>query len=313
MNSTSRISLQASQTFPLDTKSMMANVVYWSLVDQLYTATNFDNMLQHESKDFTDLYTLGRKLGQGHFGTTYLCTDNATDLKYACKCIPKRKLVSEEALEDVRREVKVMYHLTGHPNIVAIKGAYEDATMVYLVMELCEGGELFDRIIERGTYTEAKAASLTRTIVGAVKACHDSGVVHRDLKPENFLFVSKHEDSVLKVADFGASWFFEPGEVLTEIVGSPYYVAPEVLDQRYGPKADIWSVGVVLYIMLSGAPPFWAETTEGIFEEVRKREPPDFAAHPWPGISEGAKDLLRKMLNPNPFERYSDLEVLEHP
>jgi calcium-dependent protein kinase len=232
MNSTSRISLQASQTFPLDTKSMMANVVYWSLVDQLYTGTNFDNMLQHESKDFTDLYTLGRKLGQGHFGTTYLCTDNATDLKYACKCIPKRKLVSEKALEDVRREVKVMYHLTGHPNIVAIKGAYEDAAMVYLVMELCEGGELFDRIIERGTYTEAKAASLTRTIVGAVKACHDSGVVHRDLKPENFLFVSKHEDSVLKVADFGASWFFEPGEVLTEIVGSPYYVAPEVLDQK---------------------------------------------------------------------------------
>jgi calcium-dependent protein kinase len=288
----------------------MAEVAFMSPLDQ--QIPDFD-VLQHKSEDLKDLYTLGRKLGEGQFGITYLCTEKATGLKYACKCIPKRKLISEEELENVGREIEVMYHLAGHPNIVAIKGAYEDATMVYLVMELCEGGELFDRIIERGTYTEAKAANLTRTIVGVVEACHNSGVVHRDLKPENFLFVSKHEDSVLKAADFGSSRFFEPGDVFTEIVGSPFYVAPEVLDRNYGPEADIWSAGVILYILLCGAPPFWAETVQGIFEEVVKGEPPSFAADPWPSISEGAKDLIRKMLHPDPVKRYTASEVLRHP
>jgi len=270
-------------------------------------------VLQHESEDLKDYYTLGRKLGEGQFGTTYLCTERATGLQYACKCIPKRKLISQEEIEDVGREVEVMSHLSGHPNIVTIKGAYEDAVTVYLVMELCEGGELFDRIIERGTYTEAKAANLTRTIVGVVEACHRSGVVHRDLKPENFLFKTKHEDSVLKAADFGSSRFFEPGDVFTDIVGSPYYVAPEVLDRHYGPEADIWSAGVILYILLCGAPPFWAETVQGIFEKVMEGEPPSFDSDPWPNISEGAKDLIRKMLNPDPKKRLSASEVLKHP
>jgi calcium-dependent protein kinase len=290
----------------------MAEVVPWSPLDQQII---YDTVLNKKSKseDLKDLYELGRKLGEGQFGITYLCTEKATGLKYACKCIPKRKLISEEELENVGREVEIMYHLEGHPNIVAIKGAYEDETTVYLVMELCEGGELFDRIIERGTYTEAKAADLTRTIVGVVEACHNSGVVHRDLKPENFLFVSKHEDSVLKAADFGSSRFFEPGDIFTEIVGSPFYVAPEVLDRNYGPEADIWSCGVILYILLSGAPPFWAETVQGIFEEVMKGEPPSFAADPWPSISEGAKDLILNMLNPNPIKRYTASEVLKHP
>lgn len=270
-------------------------------------------VLQHESEDLRDYYTLGRKLGEGQFGTTYLCTERATGFQYACKCIPKRKLISQEEIEDVGREVEVMSHLSGHPNIVTIKGAYEDSVTVYLVMELCEGGELFDRIIERGTYTEAKAAKLTRTIVGVVEACHRSGVVHRDLKPENFLFKTKHEDSVLKAADFGSSRFFEPGDVFTDIVGSPYYVAPEVLDRHYGPEADIWSAGVILYILLCGAPPFWAETVQGIFEKVMEGEPPSFESDPWPNISEGAKDLIRKMLNPDPKKRLSASEVLKHP
>lgn len=270
-------------------------------------------LLQNATDDLEKLYSLGKKLGEGQFGTTYLCTERATGLQFACKCIPKRKLISSEEIEDVGREVEVMYHLSGHPNIVTLKGAYEDATNVYLVMELCEGGELFDRIIERGTYTEAEAARLTRTIVSVVEACHKSGVVHRDLKPENFLFKTKEDDSVLKAADFGSARFFEPGDVFTDIVGSPYYVAPEVLDRHYGPEADIWSAGVMLYILLSGAPPFWAETVQGIFEKVMEGEPPTFTADPWPNISEVAKDLIRKMLDPNPEKRLKAHEVLYHP
>ena len=158
-----------------------------------------------------DLYTIGKKLGQGQFGTTYLCVEKATGREFACKSIAKRKLLTEEDVEDVRREIQIMHHLAGHANVVSIVGAYEDAVAVQLVMELCAGGELFDRIIQRGHYSEKGAAQLTRVIVGVVEACHSLGVMHRDLKPENFLFVNQKEDSPLKTIDFGLSIFFKPG------------------------------------------------------------------------------------------------------
>ncbi|KAL0412339.1 UNVERIFIED_CONTAM: Calcium-dependent protein kinase [Sesamum radiatum] len=215
-------------------------------------------VLGHKTANIRDIYTLGRKLGQGQFGTTYLCTEISTGIEYACKSISKRKLISKEDVEDVRREIQIMHHLAGHKNIVTIKGAYEDSLYVHIVMELCSGGELFDRIIHRGHYSERKAAELTRIIVGVVEACHSLGVMHRDLKPENFLLVNKDDDFSLKAIDFGLSIFFKPGQIFTDVVGSPYYVAPEVLLKHYGPEADVWTAGVILYILLSGVPPFWA-------------------------------------------------------
>lgn len=169
------------------------------------------SVLQTKTGNFREFYTLGRKLGQGQFGTTFLCVEKTTGKEYACKSIAKRKLITSEDVEDVRREIQIMHHLAGHPNVISIKGAYEDAVAVHVVMELCAGGELFDRIIQRGHYTERKAAELTRTIVGVVEACHSLGVMHRDLKPENFLFVSQEEDALLKTIDFGLSVFFKPG------------------------------------------------------------------------------------------------------
>lgn len=170
-------------------------------------------VLGHKTANIRDLYTLGRKLGQGQFGTTYLCTEIVTGIDYACKSISKRKLISKEDVEDVRREIQIMHHLAGHKNIVTIKGAYEDPLYVHIVMELCAGGELFDRIIQRGHYTERKAAELTKIIVGVVEACHSLGVMHRDLKPENFLLVNKDDDFSLKAIDFGLSVFFKPGDI----------------------------------------------------------------------------------------------------
>lgn len=169
-------------------------------------------VLGHKTANIRDLYTLGRKLGQGQFGTTYLCTENSTGIEYACKSISKRKLISKEDVEDVRREIQIMHHLAGHKNIVTIKGAYEDPLYVHIVMELCSGGELFDRIIQRGHYSERKAAELTKIIVGVVESCHSLGVMHRDLKPENFLLVNKDDDFSLKAIDFGLSVFFKPGK-----------------------------------------------------------------------------------------------------
>ncbi|KAG5402802.1 hypothetical protein IGI04_008921 [Brassica rapa subsp. trilocularis] len=235
-----------------------------------------------------EFYSLGRKLGQGQFGTTFLCVEKSTGKDFACKSIAKRKLLTDEDVEDVRREIQIMHHLSGHQNVISIKGAYEDVVAVHLVMECCAGGELFDRIIQRGHYTERKAAELTRTIVGVVEACYSLGVMHRDLKPENFLFVSKDEDSL------------------------PYYVAPEVLRKQYGPEADVWSAGVIVYILLSGVPPFWAESEQGIFEQVLHGDL-DFSSDPWPSISESAKDLVRKMLVRDPKKRLTAHQVLCHP
>ncbi|KAL4601003.1 hypothetical protein ACB092_11G240500 [Castanea dentata] len=174
------------------------------------------------------------------------------------------------------------------------------------------GGELFDRIIQLGHFSERKAAQLTRTVVGVIEACHSLGVMHRDLKPENFLFVNDQEDSPLMAIDFGLSVFYKPGEIFSDVVGSPYYVAPEVLRKVYGPESDVWSAGVILYILLSGVPPFWAETEHEIFEEVLHGDL-DFSSDPWPNISESAKDLVRKMLVRNPRKRITAHEVLCHP
>ena len=171
-------------------------------------------------QSFTQMYTLGPELGRGQFGTTYLCIEKASGDRLACKCIEKSKLVSREDMEDVRREINILHHLSGNPNIVSIIGSYEDSSYVYVVMDLCEGGELFDRIAKRGHYSEREAARTIKVIVSVVEACHSHGVMHRDLKPENFLFSFNTDDSPLKAIDFGLSVFFKPG---TPSIGSFFF------------------------------------------------------------------------------------------
>lgn len=168
-------------------------------------------VLGRPMEDVRNTYTIGKELGRGQFGVTHLCTHKQSGEQFACKTIAKRKLVNKEDIEDVRREVQIMHHLTGQPNIVELKGAFEDKHSVHLVMELCAGGELFDRIIAKGHYTERAAASLLRTIVQIVHTCHQMGVIHRDLKPENFLLLNKEENSPLKATDFGLSVFYKQG------------------------------------------------------------------------------------------------------
>ncbi|KAL7596270.1 hypothetical protein Lser_V15G28622 [Lactuca serriola] len=299
-----------------------------------------DKVLKTKTGHLKEYYNLGQKLGHGQFGTTFLCIEKTTGKEFACKSIAKRKLLTDDDVEDVRREIEIMHHLSGNPNVVSIQGAYEDSVAVHLVMELCAGGELFDRITKKGHYSERKAADLARTIVSVIEACHSLGVMHRDLKPENFLFVDEHEDSPLKTIDFGLSVFFKPGETFVDVVGSPYYVAPEILLKNYGPEADIWSAGVILYILLCGVPPFWGgkskrlkdynklithrilnscsffffmtESENEIFEEVLRGKL-DFSSDPWPSISESAKDLVRKMLIKDPKRRITAHGVLCHP
>lgn len=263
-------------------------------------------------ENIEDRYLVDRELGRGEFGVTYLCIDRDTRELLACKSISKRKLRTAVDIDDVRREVAIMKHLPKNSSIVSLKEACEDDNAVHLVMELCEGGELFDRIVARGHYTERAAAAVTRTIVEVVQLCHKHGVIHRDLKPENFLFANKKENSPLKAIDFGLSIFFKPGERFSEIVGSPYYMAPEVLKRNYGPEIDIWSAGVILYILLCGVPPFWAESEQGVAQAILRGQI-DFKRDPWPNVSESAKSLVRQMLEPDPKLRLTAKQVLEHP
>ncbi|CAN1315176.1 Calcium-dependent protein kinase 29 [Linum perenne] len=262
--------------------------------------------------DVSSIYDLAKELGRGQFGITYLCTEKSTGRSYACKSISRKKLVTKKDIDDVRREILILQHLTGQPNIVEFKGAYEDKDNLHLVMEVCSGGELFDRIIAKGSYSEKEAAKVIRQIVNVVHVCHFMGVMHRDLKPENFLLASKDDDAPIKATDFGLSVFIEEGKVYKELVGSAYYVAPEVLKRSYGKEIDVWSAGVILYILLSGVPPFWAETERGIFNSILETNL-DLQTSPWPKISDSAKDLIRKMLARDPSKRITAAQALEHP
>ncbi|CAI5946666.1 unnamed protein product [Closterium sp. NIES-65] len=280
---------------------------------------------------FPDVFDMGKKLGSGQFGTTYVCVERATGQAYACKCIPKSKLLTEGDVEDVRREVAILYHVQNQPNIVNIKDAYEDKDHVYIVMELCTGGELYDTIIKRieargVPYSEKDAAEMAKVIVRVVECCHSLGVVHRDLKPENFLLSSRDEATAeLKATDFGLSCFYK-GEGMSRHCGSPMYMAPEVIKWRpgaflmakrppkYGPEVDVWSAGVIIYALLCGFPPFYhrSHSTKEIFKAVLRGNP-TFAIAPWPSISDHAKELVKSMLHPDPSKRPTAHQVLCHP
>ncbi|KAJ6684704.1 SERINE/THREONINE-PROTEIN KINASE [Salix purpurea] len=277
-----------------------------------FSASNIGPVLRKPYVDITKIYDLDKELGRGQFGTTYLCTEKATRRKYACKSISRGKLVTERDIEYVRREILILQHLAGQPNIVEFRGAYEDKENLHVVMELCSGGELFDRIIAKGSYSEKEAAAIMRQIVSVVHVCHFMGVMHRDLKPENFLLASNDDKAPIIATDFGGSVFIEEGKVYQDLVGSAYYIAPEVLKRSYGKEIDVWSAGIILYILLSGAPPFWAETEKGIFEAVLEGNL-DLESPPWPDISSSAKDLIRKMLTRDPKSRITAAQALQHP
>lgn len=270
-------------------------------------------ILRGPFRDVRASYIIERELGRGQFGVICICTDKKTRRQFACKSIAKRKLLHPEDIEDVRREVQVMHFLSGTPNIVELKGAYEDKLAVHLVMELCTGGDLFDHIASQGKYTERAAAALCRTIVRVIQSCHSMGVMHRDLKPENLLFLNKNANSPLKATDFGLAVFFKAGETFHDVVGSSYYIAPEVLRANYGPEADVWSAGVILYILLCGSPPFspGSDKDPDIFKAILEGKL-DLTSNPWPSISEGAKDLVRKMLTQDPKRRPRARELLNH-
>eukprot|EP00850_Spirogloea_muscicola_P023507 SM000362S13794 [mRNA] locus=s362:27017:28747:- [translate_table: standard] len=215
-----------------------------------------------------------------------------------------------------------------------LQGAYEDDQAVHIVMELCSGGPLADRILhqasgevlvvcwaegvpflkpgllaEHGEYCERAAARLMQTVMEVVHYCHSNNIMHRDIKLSNVLLADHSDTAALKVIDFGVSTFFKPGQNCRKMAGSPFYIAPEVLVEEYGPECDIWSAGVLLYILLCGKPPFEGATVLKTFELVRSGDL-DLQSEPWPLISASAKQLITQMLDRDPHRRPSAQKVL---
>jgi len=259
-----------------------------------------------ERKTIKEEYDFAEELGRGGFSIVVKAIKKDTKEVVAVKIIEKNQ--SEEELLLLQREIDILRKLN-HKNIIALKDVYDEKDTIHLVMELVQGGELFDQIVSRGTYSEADAANIIRQILEAVAYMHDNGIAHRDLKPENLL-CSGDEHNTIKVTDFGLSKDFSSASLRTSC-GTPDYVAPEVLKgQPYDNTVDIWSIGVITYILLCGFPPFYGNTDQQIFEKILRVDY-DFPSPDWDSISAEAKQFIKSILVPEPSKRPSAVEALE--
>lgn len=269
----------------------------------------------NQKSDVTKKYHIlyNQQLGHGHYGVVLKCTEIATGKPFAIKTIKKSRV---NRLETLMREIEIL-SCVDHPSIIKLIDVYEDDQYIYLVQELCTGGELFDRIIKRtdkgeGGYTEKQAALIMRSILRGISYIHTHhNICHRDLKPENFLFKTADDESDIKIIDFGLSRFVDGNNTMNTRVGTPYYIAPEVLNRRYDKACDLWSLGVITYILLSGFPPFYGDNDQEIFNSVRKGQF-DFPSPEWDRISLEARDFIRSLLKMNPSERLTAEQALEH-
>ncbi|EFC37690.1 calcium/calmodulin-dependent protein kinase-like protein [Naegleria gruberi] len=273
-----------------------------------------------ENHFFTDAKThdikkdleFGKVLGSGTFSIVREAAQKNDGRKVAVKIIDKTNL--EVNKDSLKTEVSILKSVNDQ-NIVELIDVYENGMKVYLVMELLTGGELFDRIVNKYPegYSEDVAAELIRKIVSSIKYLHSCGVVHRDLKPENLIYSSDGNDSDIKITDFGLAKIADGDFLLKTACGTPNYVAPEVLQNTgYDASVDMWSIGVILYILLCGFPPFYSENTPELFEQIINGDY-DFPSPYWDKVSDSAKDLIRHLLVVNPKKRFTPDQTLSHP
>ncbi|XP_004567835.2 calcium/calmodulin-dependent protein kinase 1Db [Maylandia zebra] len=260
--------------------------------------------------DIKKIFDFKEVLGTGAFSEVVMAREKATGKMVAIKCIPKKALKGKET--SIENEIAVLRKIK-HENIVALEDIYESSNHLYLIMQLVSGGELFDRIVEKGFYTEMDASRLIRQVLDAVNYLHSMGIVHRDLKPENLLYFSPHDDSKIMISDFGLSKMEGTGGVMATACGTPGYVAPEVLAQKpYSKAVDCWSIGVIAYILLCGYPPFYDENDSKLFEQILKADY-EFDAPYWDDISDSAKDFISCLMEKDPEKRFTCDQALQHP
>ena len=269
---------------------------------------NYKTFIQ--GKNYSDLlseYDILEHLGAGAFGVVQKVRHKASKQIRAMKTIKKNTIYEEKNLREIENLM-----LLDHPNILKLYEYYYDKKNLYIITEFCEGGELFDKIKDRnGYFSERDAAKILKAVLQAIAYCHSMKLVHRDLKPENILLEGNDLEHI-KLIDFGTSNIINPNQKLKERLGTAYYIAPEVLKKNYDEKCDLWSIGVIMFILLTGEPPFNGNTDEEILQNV-KNGYVDFSTSIFEEISEEAKDLLSKLLEKVPSKRYSAIEALEHP
>lgn len=266
---------------------------------QINTVYKNTNQIRDEYKIWMD------QLGKGAFGEVRKALHLESGVYRAIKIIYKEQTKLEEQ-KKILNEIDILKKLD-HPNIVKIYEYFEDGKFIYIVMELVTGGELFEKIQTVHRFSEKKAAEYFRQILSGVNYLHKHNIVHRDLKPENILF----DGELLKIVDFGTSKIYDSSKKMKRCEGTPYYIAPEVLNGRYTERCDVWSCGVILYIMLSGFPPFGGTNDDEVLKAVLKGkyhfEIPEFKF-----VSNKAKNLIKKMLTYNPKSRITIAEALSH-
>mmetsp|Transcript_17041 Transcript_17041/g.47971 ORF Transcript_17041/g.47971 Transcript_17041/m.47971 type:complete len:567 (+) Transcript_17041:123-1823(+) len=261
-------------------------------------------------ESLTDTYHVGDDLGSGAYAVAKKIHHKETGETFAVKIIQKKHLEKRER-DRLTMETNILKRVR-HPNIIALKAVCETEDELYLIMELAEGGELFEHIVNQGAYSEDVAIDITKQIVSAVSYLHNMSIVHRDIKPENIL-LKRQGTLELKLADFGLSKMFDATVRMQTTCGSPGYVAPEVLtDDLYGREVDMWSIGVITYVLLSGFPPFYSENIKELFQQIMIAKY-DFPPQYWDSVSKPAKDFVRGLLVRNPASRMTAQQALDHP
>ena len=278
------------------------------------------NLIQLINSKPEDNYKIINKLGKGSFGSVYKVKNKITGEIRAMKIIKNTSINDSDGTANQKflKEIQVLKELE-HPNIIKIFEYYIDNKYHYIITELLTGGELYEAILKFQKFNEKNAAKIMKQILSALNYLHSKGIVHRDIKPENILVQNDNKNNKnyldeihIKLIDFGASNFFKENEILTLKVGSPYYIAPEVLNKSYNEKCDIWSAGVVLYVMLTGNFPFVGKTSQKLFENIKSGKYKTTGKE-WEAISPQAKDLIKKMLELNTNKRISASECLKSP
>ena len=271
------------------------------------SAISFPSILS----DIHKSYKFKKILGHGHFGTVreaIAIGDSSGHIRYAIKSIPKDK-IHPKGMGFMRRELELL-QVVDHPNIIKCHKIYEDQRYVHIVMELCSGGDLFDHLINYGQYTEEQTANIMRKIISALNYLHQMNVCHRDIKADNFLFETTDPRAEIKIIDFGLARKFGMEKMHT-VVGTPYYMAPEVLRGSYGKECDVWSLGVLIYFLLSGRPPFFALFEDDIFKKITTGKF-NFKGDEWETTSPQVKDLIAKMLVVDINKRITLPAVMQH-
>mmetsp|Transcript_11680 Transcript_11680/g.20735 ORF Transcript_11680/g.20735 Transcript_11680/m.20735 type:complete len:520 (+) Transcript_11680:218-1777(+) len=260
---------------------------------------------------FEAFYTVSKLIGHGAFAKVSICTSLENKEKLAVKTVQKNLEDPVKQREGIIKEIAIMRMLQDHPNTVKLLEVFEDSEQYMLVMELCRGGELFDQIIAKGHFSEKDAAEKMQCLLDFIAYAHSKHIIHRDLKPENILLSDKTPTAAIKVIDFGTSDFCLPGQRLVQKFGTPYYVAPEVLRKDYDKSADIWSAGVIMYILLCGYPPFGGKTDAKILQRVQAGVF-SYEAREWELVTEAAKDMITSMLVMDIAKRATAKQLLQH-